>query len=298
MLRKTGVAEAAACALATPSASAAPISALLYYGQLNQLSDNSGEYWKDLNGSGALDVGDTLRGTFDIQTIEDLTGGGGKRDVGPGSGNSGLEGIFEIEVTSVANIRPGPGGLPVADFRFGPHVAFINELGLPAGAMAAVYEDPTPDYNRTAGIVAAEALVLDGSPLAWAFGFGGDADDQWVANGAPTNPLALTNVPAGTAVGAFQYGLSTLLWGFPGTYGQVACPATGAPGSDGQCDVNGSGSVLGTRGIYRAGRYEAYDNVDLTVRPIIPIPAAVWLLGAGFLGYVGLGYRRRREPVG
>lgn len=28
-----------------------------------------------------------------------------------------------------------------------------------------------------------------------------------------------------------------------------------------------------------------------------PLPAVVWLLGAGFLGYLGLGYSRRNETA-
>ena len=38
------------------------------------------------------------------------------------------------------------------------------------------------------------------------------------------------------------------------------------------------------------------DNVVVAAHRIVPLPAAAWLLGAGFLGYLGLG-RSRREAV-
>ena len=40
---------------------------------------------------------------------------------------------------------------------------------------------------------------------------------------------------------------------------------------------------------------------DFIVRPdgnrVVPLPAAVWLLGAGFLGYLGIGYSRRKDDA-
>src|SRR3546814_11039803 len=67
---------------ATGQANAAFIQDQFFLDELNQMSDNSAENQNvDLNGDSNLDVGDTLRGIFDIGTIEDLSGGGGTNNL-------------------------------------------------------------------------------------------------------------------------------------------------------------------------------------------------------------------------
>lgn len=41
----------------------------------------------------------------------------------------------------------------------------------------------------------------------------------------------------------------------------------------------------------------ALDVTEVSVPSVVPLPAAVWLLGAGFLGYLGIGYSRRNETA-
>lgn len=62
--------------LAAGSANAASVASSILTNQVNQWSDNSAEsQGVDVNGNGFLDEGDTLRGIFQIETREDLTGG-------------------------------------------------------------------------------------------------------------------------------------------------------------------------------------------------------------------------------
>lgn len=300
-MRKTlmAVAVGFAMSLGTTVAGAATMDQLFFPGQVNQLSDNSGEDWIDLDQNGVLSQGDLLRGTFDWGTIEDQTGGGGVRTVGA-SGNSGLEGLFVTEVKTVSNVRIDPvSGQQVADFTFGANAAFEALYG--AGAVIAMYEDTTPDYDRTGTIANAEALVLEGQTPAdadWIWGFAGDADEVWAATGAPTNPDIFRQIPLGTALGAFTFQLSILFENWTYDFGQVAClPRIGG---NGLCDINASGSVLGTAGTGPGGlipnddqnKYPVFDNIDATFFVKVPEPGSLALLG---LGLLALGRIHRRK---
>jgi hypothetical protein len=311
MYKKTlmSLAVASAFAIGPVTASADTISQLLFPGELNQFSDNSGEnQGVDDNGNGFLDVGDTLRGTLDFGTLEDLTGSGGTVPLGSG-GNSELAGLFEIQVKSktlVYNGLDGIGGTAddVYDFVFGVYTPFAAEAGGYAGAMVAFWEDTTPDYDRTGTVAQAEATAIDGV-LSWVIGFGKDptvdpacvasgsgcGDELWTAR-APQDPSLAALVPVGSSFGVFNFQISTLFWGFTPQYGQVAAfTPTGRAGANGLIDVNASGNILGTLGA--TSEYEVFNNVDLVVN-IVPEPTMLTLFGAGLLG---LGAMRRRSKA-
>lgn len=276
----------------------------LFGNQLNQLSDNSGESQNvDADGDGFLDVGDTLRGTFQIGTVEDLSGGGGTRILGSGAVNE-LTGLFEITVASLT-VTSDPDGSCGADptcgggafsgdeeatYVFAPYAPFAAATGAAAGTMAILWDDPAQNYDRTLGAIAAiEAGATDGARVL-EIGFGGDPDEFWVATDAAVDPSIGGSVAPGTAVADFNFALSILTNLSGRLFNQVlAGCAPGCPG-DNFIDINGSGEALGTFGTSTA--YDLFDNVDLTVR-VVPEPATLGLMGLGFLALGGVARRRK-----
>lgn len=285
---------------------AATIEQLFYIGEVNQLSDNSAEGQNvDLNGNSFLDPGDTLRGTFDWNTIEGLQSGSGPEPIGAG-GNNELSGIFETEVISRTFVGPGADlivgtGDDLYNFVFGVHAGFAAEFGLPAGALIAMWEDDTPDYNRVAPIATAEATATNGI-LRWVLGFGADpglvnpngsgaqGDEIWLAFGAPQDPSIAKGVPAGSGIGTFNFQTSTLYETFANTnFGFVNCTPTGF--GDGLCGTNAQGGLVGTQGINTG--YDVFNNIDMTFYPErVPEPATIAILG---MGLFGISAARRRK---
>lgn len=301
----------------------ASIDSLLFTNELNQLSDNSAEFLINADGTlsdgtcwtggganlacvggGAadaiLDAGDRLRGTFDIGSIEDLTGGGGSVGVGIGSSNNELSGLFDFTV--VAKFDNGD-ALPTGAlctttncFVFAPTSTFASEVGGIAGSTGvAVWEDSTLDYARTGGAGATKDLRIQsleatatGGVLRMLLGFAGDGDELFIANTVSDDvgDLGATAPPGNAGTTNFQF--SILFESFGHDFEQVGATIALA---DGLIDLNGSGNVLGIGGVNTP--FDFFDNFDLVVRPV-PEPAFVGLIGMGLLGFGMAHWRRRR----
>jgi len=282
---------------------------LLFPGELNKASDDSGEYLIN-DGQGlrttdvvdtTLDVGDVLRGAFDITSNVDTTGGGGTNFP------AGYEwtGIFETEVKSKTFLYVDPDpvsftfGKAIYNFTFGPSAAFEAELEADArfaaagdlkGALVAMFDDTPINYDRTgvdgAGDAQEEALVAtasDGSPF-WVAGFTGAggtaiAGEGWKASVAPDDISVLKSIPVGSYAGTFNYGLNQI--GVPFhpeiVLGQVLTPFGGT------AHFNGGGSIEGVMGAITP--YDAFDELNVVFKPsIIPEPTTMLLFGTGMMG--------------
>jgi len=271
-------------ALGASSANAAALTDTLFSGR-QLLSDNSAEILVNANGSTTdkiVDVGDRLTGILELQTTEK---GGVTRQLGGSSGNSEFSGIFDITV--LAKIAPAlPGGNYT--FIFGPSAGFQATYG--AGAMVALFEDTTPDFQRESGgavTTVNDAMILasNGTFVA-TLGFN-SADNFWAAESKKDDIAAIGSTPVPGSGGGFNSGLNflTLAPGFK--FDTVACGnvITGTIVQVGSC---GSGSLLGTGGV--GTPFDSFDDVNFAVNRIAE-PGTLALLGLGLLGF---GVARRR----
>jgi len=299
--------------LAAGSAHATDIADTLFLGDLNQWSDNSGEQIGVDDGDFVLEVGETLRGTFDIQTVENQTPPPvGQEQYGTGGVNE-LSGIFEIEVESVNVDFDGDGscggnaacdgvgqflnGDEIVDYTFTWNDDFNTEFGLSGTTMVVFFEDdlsdPATQYDRTGTVSDAEDTATNGTKVL-EIGFGGDADEFWLARDVPTDTTAATQTPLLSPLGNFSFGLSFLYNDLFAAWVQVL---TGCPILPAQCaddalvDIKGQGQILGTLG--SNAEYDVFNDVNLAFQPI-PEPGTLGMLGVGLLG-LGLFLRNRQQ---
>ncbi len=253
-----------------------------------------------------LDVGDTLGGIFQAQTIGNDLGGPITQSL-TSLLDPSLTGHFSIMV--VAKRLTGLG----YEFDFGPNPAFAPFYGLPGGTMLAMYEDlVTPgaqDFTQLGATHAINVATVTDGTLLMALGMTAapGVSEYWISE-------ATTDLPAlaGGGSAEFFYGLSLLVGGSLSP-AQVAAqlspfltpvvnPVT-APYAPGGIlpggfvnDFVGEGDVSPIA--IPPGVYPVFSD-DPSLINVIPEPASIiiWgLLGTGCAGGVMASRRKRRAP--
>lgn len=287
------------------AAYAATVSSQFILNEINLISDNSAEYllnkivngsttYATDNGDTLIQLGDRLRGGFNVGTVEF---GATTNNLGV-SGVNELTGIFDITVTSV--IDSGVNGPNRFQYTFGPTASFESTFG--SGAMMALFEDTTPDYQRNfggtvvgpddaPGSVKEEGLLnfADNGNLWMVLGYTGAggtnlASENWVASSFTNDTALVGAVPLPSNGGTVNLALdiitnnSGLNWGHvPSLFGGFVA-------------LNGSANLIGLSG--ESTPFDVYDNFDGAMKPI-PEPGTLSLMGAGILGLVFFARRRK-----
>jgi hypothetical protein len=296
ILRKAFLTTAAAGAMvlgmAAESANAVTVTAQIMVGGpgVKKLSDNSAEVIKGGgDGDTILEVGETLRGILQIQTVENISPvPSGLRPFGVAGVNE-LSALFEATVLSAVGAGCG-GGFGGCTYTFGPSgAAFEAELAGygftgTAGAAIAFFEDPTPDFSRTGASVAADELTAIGPTPFWLFGFTGD--DFWNAIAVSGDTAILP--PAGGG-GFFNIGLSLLENYTSMKLSPIPCLAGGLGNT---ADACGTGLVGGPD----VGPWPVWDDVNFTISVSqVPEPGTLGLFGFSLLGLGFLVKRREKK---
>src|SRR5262245_22638745 len=129
-----------------------------FYGELNKISDNSGEFlYNRAGGNTTVDVGDVLVIGFQLETIENLTTPFPTRNFLAGSGNNEFAGFAAIEVTSIVpvtgafQVNFGPVSAAArtqisSDPKLSTTSGLLNAMA--SGGMVSLFDDgPTHDYS-------------------------------------------------------------------------------------------------------------------------------------------------------
>ena len=286
----------------------------------------------DSNSNGFLDVGDVIRGAFNISQIESTHHGSTNvnnlvgADFNSNGVVDGLEtnewtGIFATKVISRTKVSDGTDGNPgtaddLYNYVFGPDPLFTEAGAADAGkAMIVMYEDTDLDVDLNLGgdSGSAEAAIATAGDDAagngsgsvfWSLGFTG-ADTDGDGSADPTGGEfwgTIAGAPAPQGLGLFLgVAAGTTLGEFNFTLNRVSTAGTAGswvlnPLPEGT-EFRGGGDVAGTSTIETpfpvSGR-----GVKLEFSTqAVPLPAAAWP-GMALMGALGFGkYRRMKKTA-
>jgi hypothetical protein len=282
----------------------------------NQVSDDSVENLIQRDGNLTLDIGDSVRGIFNITSLGDSSNT--LISIGAGTSNNELTGLFQTKVINKTLVfDPTPGAPGSGDERyeiaFGPDPAFAEAaaLGIAAagdglpGAMVLFYEDPAKDFTKSSGTIATDVTSATTGSFFWALGFtsavpvgtsyNATTGEGWVA------PFSLASVPVGGTIGTADFSLNRVftlglvgtaegwkLLPLAGGFSTFATPST-------YTEITGFTSFKGQSTIPHPSGWNVLDNAEFFLNPIgVPVPGAAWM-GFALLGVLGLGRRLRRR---
>lgn len=260
--------------LCSGNASAIAIDTLLSTGGQQTLSDDSAEEQSvDINGNGRLDVGDELRGIFEITKVNTTA-------IGKGTSFDELTGIYGLVVASKDAV---PGAFR---FTFAPSSGFQAVYG--TGAVIAMFEDSSQDFMFEGTSLNAAILTATGGRPYWTLGFQ-TTDDFWQATMSRDDFVALGTLPVGTPVGRFDFGLH-LLTNLSGK-NLASEPCVNAFTTlTVAVEACGSGNLTATGGV---SVWDLYDPLQIGITTV-PEPGTLTLLGIGMAAF---GARARRRSA-
>ena len=268
--------------------------------QRNLASDNTAAYLINKSGSSpgdtTLDIGDRLRGIIQIETLEDVSGGGGTVNLlGPGQLTE-FTAIYDVTVVSKTYLFPGPQG-PMYQFVFGPTDPSVAWADLPggipsAGTLIRFYEDPAKDFSRllmtgqtddgdtflvgadigTDLKLSEEAVIAlsTGGSSYWDLGFTGPGTTPYNMRPSPVpgegwssfsidNISTIKNLPLAANAGLFNVGLNLTGNSLGPQLGMVTTAFGGA------ANFSASGSLVGLGKLPTP--FDFFGNVDFTLLP-------------------------------
>lgn len=278
-------------------------------GQMNFVTDNSAEYilnrsgeegeytYSTDDGETILDVGDRLRGMFEI---DDLSYGIETFDL-PADYDLELTGVFDLEViyksaTPVSTITKDGTEYDFYVYKFGPTDTFEDDYG--TGAMIAWYVDDYgegegDDYNRlgvdtSGGAVDEEARIATATSgqYYWSFGFLGLDGEGWetTALGAPEDVGYFNTIPSTQSGGSGNFAVNLI----QNPNGPALARDVWSPYGN-NVDFAATTGFVGVMGSETP--MDVWDNFDGALKPI-PEPATMLLLGSGLLGLAGFGRKK------